>query len=201
MADFLDYIEQNYGCVAEYNRCREEDAEFEAEQQYKLNQYYRKNKEVYDKANEEGKLVVFSESCYECPSYTDIGMTDSDDDIPHGICGNLSCKDCEYRIAEAKWKAECERREAEAKAMIKRAYTDTKTSENNKCLIQMLRERAYYLEKWDSSYDRLKTLINMYQESEGDVQLKIVETVYLTLGLSIEEITQKMLGEYKEEKK
>lgn len=202
MADFLDYVEQNYGCVAEYNRCREEDESYEYEKEQKRRTYYQKNKTEYDKAEQEGKLVRFCESCYECPSYTDIGMTDDMDDVPHGRCDNLSCKDCEYRIKEAEWKAECERKEAEAKATIKRAYTDTKTSENNKCLVQMLMERAYYLEKWNPSYDRLRTLINIYQESEGDVQLKIVETVYLTLGLSIEEIAKKMLGDsIKEEKK
>ena len=35
MADFLDYVEQNYGCVAEYNRCREEDEAYEYEKEQK----------------------------------------------------------------------------------------------------------------------------------------------------------------------
>lgn len=200
MSDFLSYVESNYGCVAEYNRCREEDAEYEAEQQYKRNQYYKKNKEKLDKAKADGTLVWFSDSCYEskCPSYTDIGMSDSEDDITHGSCGNLNCIICEYRKNEAEWKAECERREKERAATIKRAYTDTKAKENTNCLVEMCRERADDLKDCSYNYDRLKTLINMYLEADEKEKLKIEETTSLLLGLSIHDIAQKMLGEFKD---
>lgn len=49
MSDFLSYVERNYGCVAEYNRCREEDAEYEAKQRFHQNQYYKKNKALLNK--------------------------------------------------------------------------------------------------------------------------------------------------------
>lgn len=194
MSDFLSYVERNYGCVAEYNRCREEEEQYEYEKQEKARAYYQKNKIEYDKAEEEGKLVRFCVSCYECSSYTDIGMTDDMDDVPHGRCDNLACKDCEYRIKEAKWKAECERKEAENKAMLKRAYTDTKTKANNECLSKILRKRANYLDSNNYNfYDRLKSIINMYLESEENEQLKITETLSLILGVSVEEIAKQML--------
>ena len=103
MSDFLDYVERNYGCVAEYNRCREEDMQYEYEQQAKRNAYYKENRKLFEKAEKDGTLVFFSESCYydKCSSYTSIGPRFEDDDVEHGICGNLSCKDCEYRKHEA----------------------------------------------------------------------------------------------------
>lgn len=97
MSDFLDYVERNYGCVTEYNRCREEEAEYEYEREEKRRAYYQKNKDMLKKAESDGTLVYFSEDCYDCPSYTDIGMTDEYDDVPHGICGNLKCTTCTYR--------------------------------------------------------------------------------------------------------
>lgn len=100
MSDFLSYVERNYGCVAEYNRCREEDMQHEYELQEKARQYYKKNNELRKKAQTDGSYVVFCDDCFDCPSYTDIGMTDADDDIPHGICGDLSCVDCKYRKRE-----------------------------------------------------------------------------------------------------
>lgn len=102
MSDFLDYVERNYGCVAEYNRCREEDEAYEAEQQYKRNQYYKKNRELFAKAEADGTLVFFSDSCYysKCPYYTEIHPRFEDDDVEHGICGNLKYTNCEYRKRE-----------------------------------------------------------------------------------------------------
>ena len=199
MADFLDYVERNYGCVAEYNRSRFEDEEYEAEQQYKRNQYYKENKETFAKAEADGTLVYFSDSCYHdrCPSYTEIGMRDEWDDVEHGICGNLSCKDCTYRKREAEQKAEMERIAKEHLETIKRAYTDTRLKENNKCLSMMHYERADYINNTTYNYDRLKALLNMYLLSEDDLQkLTIEEVSSLLLGLSIHEIAQKMLGEY-----
>lgn len=97
MSDFLSYVERNYGCVAEYNRCCEEDMEYEWERQEKARQYYKKNDALRKKAQADGSYVVFCDDCFDCPSYTDIGMTDEYDDVPHGICGNLKCTTCKYR--------------------------------------------------------------------------------------------------------
>lgn len=96
----LAYIERNYGCVAEYNRCQREAEEYEYEREMEQQEYYQKNKEKLDKASENGTLVTFSWDCVGCHHYTAIGMTWSDDDIEHGICGNLKKKDCEYRKGE-----------------------------------------------------------------------------------------------------
>lgn len=100
MNDFLGYVERNYGCVAEYQRCRAEEDDYYWEQKAKRYEYYRKNKELLDKAEADGTLVYFSYECKDCPDYTDIGMTSDQDDVDHGICGNLDCKDCPYRCKD-----------------------------------------------------------------------------------------------------
>lgn len=196
MSDFLDYVERNYGCVAEYNRSRFEDEEHEAELRYKANQYFKKNKELLDKAKENGTAISFCESCFECPSYTDIGATAEDDDVPHGICGNLDCKDCEYRKYEAEWKAEVAEREKRTRETIERAFKDTNSKENNKLLKAMLADRLDELNKSTTNYDRLRNLIKAYIEGDDQRKLGILEATVVLLGLSIEEISQKMLGEY-----
>ena len=87
----LESIERSYGCVAEYNRCMEEDAEREAEIAYKRSQYYAKNKKILDEHEAAGDLIYFpSEKCVSCPNFVDVGPTDEDDDFPHGYC----LKDC-----------------------------------------------------------------------------------------------------------
>lgn len=97
MADFLSYVERNYGSVAEYNRCREEVNQEAYEKEMRAIAYYKRNKEKLNKVDADGTLIYFSEDCYECPHYTDIGPTDEYDDVPHGICGNLGCNSCEFR--------------------------------------------------------------------------------------------------------
>lgn len=90
MFDFLNYVESNYGCVAEYNRCMEERAEEKVEREYKQQEYYSRNKEKL-KANE-NDIIYFADNCIGCPHYFEIGMTDQYDDVEHGICGNHECK-------------------------------------------------------------------------------------------------------------
>lgn len=97
MGDFLSYVERNYGCVAEYNRSMQDDYEHECELEAKRYEYYATNKAKLDKASKEGTLVYFADDCIGCPWYTEIGMTGNEDDIEHGICGNLEIKDCDYR--------------------------------------------------------------------------------------------------------
>ncbi len=61
------------------------------------------NKIKLKEASENGTLVYFSDDCYGCKSYEDIGPTelglgfDDIDDICHGICHDLENKDCPYR--------------------------------------------------------------------------------------------------------
>lgn len=86
--DNLGRIERSYGSVAEYNRCREEDAEYEYEQQAKWDEYCRKNKAKLEEAG--ASAMYFCEDCFGCDSYEDVGPTSWDswgqDDVPHGIC-------------------------------------------------------------------------------------------------------------------
>ena len=82
--DDLGRIERSYGSVAEYNRCREEDAEYEYEQQAKRAEYCRKNKAKLEAAGD--SAMYFCEDCFGCDSYEDVGPTMWDDDVPHGIC-------------------------------------------------------------------------------------------------------------------
>lgn len=99
-AESLSSIERSYGCVAEYNRCMEEREACEAEQEREAWDYERKNKALLDQAEKDGTLVYFCDDCIGCEHYRPIGMTSAEDDIEHGICGNLSCKTCEYRKKE-----------------------------------------------------------------------------------------------------
>ena len=93
----LESIERNYGCVAEYHRSRYEDDAHEAVMEEERQERYRANKKLIDDAADAGTLVYMAWSCVGCKDYTAIGMTSFDDDIEHGICGNLSCKTCPYR--------------------------------------------------------------------------------------------------------
>lgn len=87
--DDLARIERNYGSVAEYNRCMEEDAEYEAEQKAKWLSYCENNKAKLDGAGK--RAMRYCEDCFGCKYYDDVGPTYIDswgyqDDIPHGIC-------------------------------------------------------------------------------------------------------------------
>lgn len=85
----LTRIERNYGSVAEYNRCREEDAEREAEKEMKMLAWCNRNKAKLDAAGD--RAMWFCVDCFGCKFYEDVGPTSIDswgnqDDIPHGIC-------------------------------------------------------------------------------------------------------------------
>lgn len=87
--DDLARIERNYGCVAEYNRSRWEDAEYEAEQEAKAHDWCARNKAKLDAAGD--RAMWFCEDCFGCKFYEDVGPTCIDswgyqDDVPHGIC-------------------------------------------------------------------------------------------------------------------
>lgn len=88
MYDELARIERNYGCVAEYNRCMEEEMEYKWEQQAKLDERCKANKEKIKAAGD--KVMYFCDDCYGCPFYEDIGPTSWSewnwDDVTHGIC-------------------------------------------------------------------------------------------------------------------
>lgn len=87
--DDLARIERSYGSVAEYNRCMEEDAEYEAEQEAKDRDWCARNKAKLDAAGD--RAMRFCEDCFGCKYYEDVGPTHIDswgyqDDVPHGIC-------------------------------------------------------------------------------------------------------------------
>ena len=86
--DDLGRIERCYGSVAEYNRSRWEDEEYEAEQQAKRWEYCKANKAKLEAAGE--RALYFCDDCFGCKFYEDVGPTSWDswgqDDVPHGIC-------------------------------------------------------------------------------------------------------------------
>lgn len=90
MSDFLNYVERNYGCVAEYQRCQMEDEEYAWEKQMEINEKCAKNKA---KLNEVGKRAMyFSDNCIGCKHYESVGPMSysigwgDTDDVEHGIC-------------------------------------------------------------------------------------------------------------------
>lgn len=102
----LSYIERNYGCVAEYNRCMEEREQEEAETEFNNQQYYAKNKAKMDEAAKDPNVerMFFSDDCIGCSHYTSIGPTHGNDwdvdDVEHGICDapNLNWRGgCQYK--------------------------------------------------------------------------------------------------------
>ena len=86
--DDLARIERNYGCVAEYNRCQEE----QTEREMNILSRCAANKAKLDKAKAEGKAMFFCEDCIGCKHYESIGPTtpgfyyEDIDDVEHGIC-------------------------------------------------------------------------------------------------------------------
>ena len=86
MSDFLNYIERNYGCVAEYQRCM---AEEDNERWFENNaEKWEVNKEKLTQAGD--RAMYFCEDCMGCKHYEDVGPTFYDghgqDDVTHGIC-------------------------------------------------------------------------------------------------------------------
>lgn len=101
--DDLSRIERNYGCVAEYNRCMEEEMEHEWEQQVKRNEYCKANKAKLEAAGD--KAMYFCEDCFGCTFYEDVGPTSWDslgqDDVTHGICNLRETCTCPKRQTES----------------------------------------------------------------------------------------------------
>lgn len=91
----LSAIERSYGCVAEYNRQREEDEEYAFEQDQKAFKYYKENSRKLEEAKRNGTLQYFCYDCVGCRDYVSIGMTSIDDDVEHGICTKNGC--CKYK--------------------------------------------------------------------------------------------------------
>lgn len=93
MSDFLNYVERNYGCVAEYNRCREE----EEERDWSVYETCAENKKKLTEAGD--KAMYFCDDCIGCNHYESIGPTTPGfglgdvDDVEHGICHSTEyCK-------------------------------------------------------------------------------------------------------------
>lgn len=94
--DDLSRIERSYGSVAEYNRSRMEDEEYEDElhrirdEGGELNRY---KLETYADI-----AIWFSDECVGCDHYEDIGPRfESDwdvDDALHGLCHNCNRAKC-----------------------------------------------------------------------------------------------------------
>jgi len=99
--DDLSRIERSYGSVAEYNRSRQEDEEHEWEMQHEINLSCEENKMKLEE-NEEIS-VWFSDDCFECEHYEDVGprfyyddgFYCNVDDVPHGLCHNCNRMECE----------------------------------------------------------------------------------------------------------
>lgn len=96
MYDDLSRIERCYGCVAEYNRCREEDEAHEYELQMERNERCKANKK---KLEDNADIAVwFSDRCIECKHYEDVGPTFYGtwdiDDVEHGLCHNCNRNEC-----------------------------------------------------------------------------------------------------------
>ena len=96
MYDGLAYIERSYGCVAEYNRSRMEDEEYEYEKAEKARRYYAENNKKYQKALTEGTLQCFCSECIGCKYYSEIGQRDAEDDVEHGSCSNPKMDECKH---------------------------------------------------------------------------------------------------------
>ena len=100
MQDDLSRIESCYGCVAEYNRSRQEDEEHEWELQQKRNERCKENKKKLE--DNEDIVVWFSDKCIEsqCKHYEDVGPTYWNptwmdiDDVEHGLCHNCNRNEC-----------------------------------------------------------------------------------------------------------
>lgn len=90
MSDFLNYVERNYGCVAEYNRCMEEDAEYRVERGMRVLDSCARNKAKLEAAGD--RAMWFCEDCIGCKYYEMVGPTspgfgyEDIDDVEHGIC-------------------------------------------------------------------------------------------------------------------
>ncbi len=91
----LAAIERSYGCVAEYNRCMEEENDYEYEQEARRRKYYAENKKKLEDASKNDNLQYFCEDCVGCKDYVSIGPKCEDDDVEHGICNGS--KTCKYR--------------------------------------------------------------------------------------------------------
>ena len=78
MYDALSSIERNYGCVAEYNRCRQESDERDWELREKANEHYWKNREKRESAAAQGKKIVWYDGGGACNHCT---CADSDTQI------------------------------------------------------------------------------------------------------------------------
>lgn len=89
MRDDLAWVEHNYGCVAEYNRQRDEADAEQYEREMRALENCKRNKAKLDAAGE--RAMMDCEDCYGCRFYEDVGPTYIDswgyqDDFTHGIC-------------------------------------------------------------------------------------------------------------------
>ena len=99
MYDDLARIESCYGCVAEYNRCKQERDEYEWEKKQSMFEYCKANEKKFN--DNKDITVCFSDDCIGCEHYEDIGPLywDEDimhiDDVEHGLCHNCNRNECE----------------------------------------------------------------------------------------------------------
>ena len=92
--DDLTRIERAYGCVAEYQRCMEEEDEREMKRALQAEENKRKLE------REKGNVMYFCDGCVGCKHYESIGPTNYTremyDDVEHGICrAERKCEKCE----------------------------------------------------------------------------------------------------------
>lgn len=111
MYDGLADIERNYGCVAEYNRSRMEDEEYEYEMAEKARKYYAENSNKYHEAMENGTLQCFCYDCIGCEHYREIGPRNAEDDVEHGACLNPKMNECKCSEMQKRLKEHKENKE------------------------------------------------------------------------------------------
>ena len=96
MYDDLSRIESCYGCVAEYNRCREEDEERRYEKHMKMNERCAANKKKLEESAD--IALYFCYDCVNCEHYEDVGPISYGimdiDDVEHGLCHNCNRSEC-----------------------------------------------------------------------------------------------------------
>lgn len=86
----LAWIERNYGCIAEYNRCMEENNSEDFAREMKNMEACARNKAKLNEAGDRARHFCYE--CVGCKWYEDIGPTsygsclEDIDDVIHGIC-------------------------------------------------------------------------------------------------------------------
>lgn len=94
--DDLSRIERQYGSVAEYSRCMDEDSGRRWEQREKAEKYYAENRQQVERHRQAGhrqmaEAFCAEERCFSCKSRTQTFTCDEGDDIGTFFCLDENC--------------------------------------------------------------------------------------------------------------